>query len=283
MRHTFLSFLLTIVCLGNISQANEVTVPPFNQHITDLSNILSSEQKSHIEDILTNIEHSEGSQVAVLIVPSTQLETIENYSLRVVKKWKIGRKNIDDGVLLLIAQNDRKIRIEVGYGLEDSITDIIAGRIIKEYITPEFRRGRFYQGILAGIGQIENLIKGEALPAPTTSQGDKTNNPEPLIVMAIFGSGFISIFLAPIFGRLISALAVSLVGAGVIWLITQNTLLTIIGAAIIAIFNIGTSNAQNTGYQDNIDYSKGGGGTSNGGGFSGGGGDFGGGGASGGW
>ena len=284
MRHILLS-LVMFFFLGNTAQAEGVPVPPLQQRVTDLSNTLNAEQKSHIESILSDLEKTEGSQVAVLIVPTTLPEAIEDYSIRVVEKWKLGRKNTDDGVLLLIAKNDRKLRIEVGYGLEGAITDLSAGRIIKEYITPEFRRGRFYQGILAGIGQIANLIKGEPLPAPTTSQGSESNSPEALFLMVMFGASFFSSMLVPTLGRIISSSLASLVSAAIIWFSTQNLILTIVAAVVIGFFTLITSNSRSGSYRDGGGYGGGfgGGGSSGGGGFSGGGGGFGGGGASGGW
>ena len=285
MRLTFFSFLIILIFSGNISWASEIAVPPLKQHITDLSNTLDAEQKSLIEIILSTLEKTEGSQVAVLIVPTTQPETIEDYSLRVVDKWKIGRKNIDDGVLLLIAQNDRKIRIEVGYGLEGAITDLSAGRIIKEYITPEFRRGRFYEGILAGVGQIANLIKGEPLPAPTTNQGDSGFNLHKNFPLLIIGLSFLSGILAPIFGRIITPSLITVGGTSFTWFTSHDLGLSITVAILLGIITLKFSDSNSSSYRDGGGYGGGfgGGGRSSGGGFRGGGGGFGGGGASGGW
>lgn len=271
--------------MSSFVQASELAVPQLKQRITDLSGTLTKEQTSHIEDVLATLEKTEGSQVAVLIVPTTKPVNIGEYSLRVVDKWKLGRKNIDDGVLLLIAQSDRKIRIEVGYGLEGAITDLSAGRIIKEYITPEFRHGRFYEGILAGLGQISNLIKGEPLPAPSTNQGNAENKLQDKFAFMIMGLSFLSGVLAPLFGRLITPSLVTIGGATIMWFTSYNLMFTIKAAFFLGILSFAFSSSRSNSYRNGGGHggSFGGGGFSGSGGFSGGGGGFGGGGASGGW
>jgi len=283
----FLNTLLLWVCLVSPGWADLAPVPDLKQRVTDLTNTLTAPQKAQIEQFLTDLEKTKGSQVAVLIVPTTQPEAIEDYSLRVVEKWKLGRKNIDDGVLLLIAKNDRKMRIEVGYGLEGVITDIMAGRIIREYITPEFRRGNFYGGILSGLEQIANLIKGESLPPPTSNRGSSSNDPGALLPFMIFGSSFLSVFLVPIFGRLITVTGITAGGATLIWFLSHDLFLTGIAALFLGIFSLAFSAPRSSSYRDGGGYGGGFGGgggfSGGGGGFSGGGGGFGGGGASGGW
>lgn len=275
-----------LFCLSLVTQA-EVAVPNLTQRITDLTNTLSAEQLSHVEEILTTLEKTEGSQLAVLIVPTSKPESIEAFSLRVVEKWKLGRKGTDDGVLLLVAKDDRKIRIEVGYGLEGAITDLSAGRIIKEYITPEFRQGRFYNGILAGTGQVANLIKGEPLPAPTTSQGSSEFDGESMMPILVMGSSFLSGFLAPLLGRILTVSMLAAGGALLIWFTTQSLFLAALTALFIGIFSSAFSAPRSSTYRDGGGhgggFGGGGGFSSGGGGFSGGGGGFGGGGASGGW
>jgi len=275
-----------LFCLSLVTQA-EVAVPNLTQRITDLTNTLSAEQLSHVEEILTTLEKTEGSQLAVLIVPTSKPESIEAFSLRVVEKWKLGRKGTDDGVLLLVAKDDRKIRIEVGYGLEGAITDLSAGRIIKEYITPEFRQGRFYNGILAGTGQVANLIKGEPLPAPTTSQGSSEFDGESMMPILVMGSSFLSGFLAPLLGRILTVSRVAAGGALLIWFTTQSLFLAALTALFIGIFSSAFSAPRSSTYRDGGGhgggFGGGGGFSSGGGGFSGGGGGSGGGRASGGW
>ncbi len=276
-----LLLILLLFCLGVIAQA-EVVVPTLNARVIDLTNTLNAEQKSNLEQSLGALEQEKGSQLAILIVATTSPEAIEDYSMRVVEKWKLGRKGVDDGVLLLIAKNDRKMRIEVGYGLEGVITDLSAGRIIKEYIAPEFRQGRFYDGVLAGTEHLSGLIKGEPLPKPVTSQG--TNNDNPYLVFMIFAASFIAPFFASIFGRILTVLIITLAGSAFVWFTSQDLYLTLLAAAMLGLFSAAFSAPRSSSYRDGGGYGGGfGGGSSSGGGFSGGGGGFGGGGASGGW
>ncbi len=289
MKKLFLFFVLFFSFAGLVS-AKVQDIPVLKNRVTDLSGLLNAEQRSFLEQKLRAFEREKGSQVAVLIVPTTQPEALEEYSMRVVDEWKLGRKNIDDGVLLLIAQNDRKIRIEVGYGLEGAIPDVLAGRIINEYMTPEFRRGNYYQGILAGIEKITGLIQGEPLPPPTTNQGFNNNvagnDPGALLPLMIFGSSFLSMFLVPLFGRLITVSLISVGGSAIIWFLSQDLFLTGIAFVFLAIFSTAFSASKSSSYRDGGGYGGGFGGGGfggGGGGFSGGGGGFGGGGASGGW
>ena len=122
-------------------------IPPLTARVTDTTGTLDAQQKQSLESELAALEQRKGSQLAVLIVPTTQPEDIEQYSIRVVDAWKLGRKNVDDGVLLIVAKNDHRVRIEVGRGLEGAIPDAANARIIREYITPKFRAGDFYGGI----------------------------------------------------------------------------------------------------------------------------------------
>lgn len=280
-----LLFIILFLSVSSFATANVQEVPNLHARVTDPTGLLSAGQRSHIEQLLQVLEQSKGSQVAVLIVSTTQPEAIEEYSMRVVEKWKVGRKNIDDGVLLLIARQDRKIRIEVGYGLEGAIPDITAGRIINEYITPEFRRGDFYGGILAGVSQITNLINGESLPAPTTSQGASEGDPGVILPFMIFGSSFLSMFLVPLLGRLITVSVISIGGSALMWFLSSDPFLTLIAFVFLALFSSASSSSRSSSYRDGGGYGGGfgGGGFGGGGGFSGGGGGFGGGGASGGW
>src|SRR5574340_907947 len=125
----------------------DVAVPPLKSRVTDLTGTLSANEAVQLEQKLAAFEEKKGSQIAVLIVPTTQPETIEQYAIRVAEAWKLGRKGVDDGVLLLIAKNDRTLRIEVGYGLEGVLPDAIAKRIIDELIVPAFRQGDFAAGL----------------------------------------------------------------------------------------------------------------------------------------
>jgi uncharacterized protein len=172
-RHFTLLFLLFIS--ANLYSQDVQEIPKLWERVTDLTNTLSTSEKSRIESELANLEQTKGSQIAVLIVPTTEPEPIEDYAIRVAEEWKIGREGVDDGVILLIAKNDRKLRIEVGYGLEGAVTDAKSRQIIEEYITPAFKQGDFGGGISDGVLAIAQLIAGEELPEPTytdSSSGD---------------------------------------------------------------------------------------------------------------
>ncbi|MEE9337270.1 MAG: YgcG family protein [Methylococcaceae bacterium] len=267
----------------------EQKIPQLISPVTDLTGTLSPSQKQGLEQKLLQFESSKGSQLVILIVPSTQPESIEQYAFRAAEQWKLGRKNIDDGVLLLVAKNDRKLRIEVGYGLEGAIPDAIAKRVISEIITPYFKAGDFYSGISAGTEQLTKLINGEPLPPPSQSYGNQQSTIEELLFILFF-----ILFFAPIlrsmFGRLIgSSLAGGFAGYFT-WSVT--TLLASSVAAGVAIFFLamlfhrgGRSNfpSDRGGYGGGFGGSWSGRSGGFGGGFGGGGGGFGGGGASGGW
>ncbi|MFO1417733.1 MAG: YgcG family protein [Methylotetracoccus sp.] len=147
----------------------ETPVPPLQARVTDLTGTLRPADREALEQRLAAIEARKGSQIVVLIIPSTQPETIEQYGIRVADRWKIGRGGVDDGVLILVASNDRTVRIEVGRGLEGAIPDAIAKRIIAEDVVPQFRRGDFYGGLSAAVERLAAIIDGEALPAPEAS------------------------------------------------------------------------------------------------------------------
>ena len=142
----------------------QLAVPPLQALATDQTGTLSAQQLGQIDARLRAFEQRKGSQMALLMVASTKPESIEQYALRVAEQWKLGRKKVDDGVLLLVAKNDRVVRIEVGYGLEGALSDATTKRIISEFITPRFREGDFHGGINAGLDRMMRLIDGEALP-----------------------------------------------------------------------------------------------------------------------
>src|SRR5436190_9221791 len=143
-----------------------VAVPPLTGRVVDQTGTLSGGDVAALTQTLTDLETRKGSQIAVLIVPTTEGEAIEQFSIRVAEAWKIGRKKIDDGALLVIAKNDRHLRIEVGYGLEGALTDATTKRIIDEEITPKFKSGDFAGGISAGVNRMIRVVNGEKLPAP---------------------------------------------------------------------------------------------------------------------
>ena len=162
MKKTAILFLTLILINFSSIYAQKEVIPKLNRQVTDLTETLTQEEIQLLEQKLKIFEDSVGSQVVVLIISTTGEENIEEYSMRVAKQWKIGRKKADDGVILLIAKNDRTLRIEVGYGIEAIITDAYANRIINEYIVPQFKNGYFYDGINDGVQEIINLINGNS-------------------------------------------------------------------------------------------------------------------------
>src|ERR1700745_2587003 len=165
-RYILLAFSL---CWASMAAA-DVGVPPLTARVVDQTGTLTPDQIANLEQKLKDFEARKGSQIAVLIVPTTQPEDIAQYSIRVVEQWKLGRKGIDDGALLIVAKNDRRLRIEVGYGLEGALNDATANRIISEIITPKFKQGDFVGGINAGVDRMISVIDGEPLPAPKPPQ-----------------------------------------------------------------------------------------------------------------
>src|SRR5450756_596989 len=159
------SFLAFALCWSLIAGA-QIAVPPLTGRVTDQTATLTAEQKATLEQTLQAFETTKGSQLAVLIVPTTAPETIEQYALRVAELWKLGRKKVDDGAILVIAKTDRARRKEEGYGMEGARNDATSKRIISEIITPRFKQGDFYGGITAGVDQIIRVIDGEPLPQP---------------------------------------------------------------------------------------------------------------------
>lgn len=286
-----LFYVLLVCCALMMSlgaHAEDVTVPPYGHRVTDLTNTLSAEQQSALESKLAAFEQAKGSQIALLIVPTTQPEDIAQYSIRVVDAWKVGREKQDDGVLLLIAKNDRKMRIEVGRGLEGAIPDVYAKRIIAEHIAPLFKQGDIYGGLNAGLDKIMALIDGEKLPAPAHQrQKGGDNNYFVLLMAAIFGGSILSSMFGRFFG---STLTGGLVG-GMAWLLLGTVMMSaVLGLAAFLLALAFSGSQGGRGYGSDNSFGGWGGGFGGGGfgggsgGFGGGGGgSFGGGGASGDW
>jgi uncharacterized protein len=271
---------LLLLALGLGIAHAEVAVPPLKARVTDLTATLSREQQARLEQELQDFEAKRGSQLAVLIVPTAQPETIEQYGIRVVDSWKLGRKGVDDGALLLIAKNDRSLRIEVGYGLEGALNDATAKRIVNEIIVPRFKAGDFYGGIEAGIQSIIKVIGGESLPPPKRSRSSSSNfnNIEPFLFVGFMLVIVVGGVLRAVFGRFAAATLIGTVAGLLAWLIIAPLVVAIIVGVIGFLFTLLSGGR---GWYGGIGgYTSGGFG---GGGFSGGGGGFGGGGASGSW
>jgi uncharacterized protein len=275
--------ILCALCVFAVSFAHaEVPVPPLKARVIDLTGTLSSSQRDTLERELQAFESRKGSQIAVLIVPTTQPEAIEQYSIRVAETWKLGRKGVDDGVLLLIAKDDRTMRIEVGYGLEGVIPDAVAKRVISEIIIPFFKQGDFYGGIHAGVTRLIRLIDGEPLPPPQARDNSWAgiHNLLPFaFVAAIIGGGL----LRALFGRLVGASIAGGIVAFVFWLIVSSLLASLIGGIIVFLFVLMAGVRMGPAGYGGLGGGLGGGGFGGGGFGGGGGGGFGGGGASGSW
>ncbi len=274
----FLSlFLATQIAFAQLAE-----IPELSTRVTDLTQTLSQAEQAALEQKLAAFEAKKGSQIALLIVPTTQPEDIAQYSIRVVEKWKIGREKVDDGVLVLIAKDDRKLRIEVGYGLEGAIPDLYAKRIISEVISPKFKQGDFYGGLDAGVDKIIGLVDGEALPAPEAAEfsGSNVMNYLPILMFGALISGLI---LRSIFGTFLGSAANGGLVGGLVALLG----VALGGAAIVGViaffFTMMMGGRGMNGYSGGIPTGGGwsGGGSSSS--WGGGGGDFGGGGASGDW
>jgi uncharacterized protein len=153
-----ISIFITALFLTYLSA---LEVPALKARVNDYANLLSQQTRSDLEGKLEQLEKSDSTQIVVLTIPSLEGDAIENFSIQVAEKWKIGQKKLDNGVILLIAKNDHKVRIEVGYGLEGKLTDLISGRIIGDIITPNFKNNDFNQGVLQGVDAIVSVVRGE--------------------------------------------------------------------------------------------------------------------------
>jgi uncharacterized protein len=277
--------LCFFLCLSGLLGAQELkelqAIPPLSARVIDQTATLSADQRARLETRLADFERRKGAQVALLMVSSVKPETVSQYALRVVEKWQLGRRGIDDGVLLLVAKDDRKLRLEVGYGLEGALNDATAKRIISETISPHFKQGDFYAGVDAGVTAVLKVLDGEALPPPRsqTPAADSGFSVDNLLLF-----GFILIFviggvLRSLFGRFLGAGLVGL-AAGFLATLILPSLLLAIGLGVVAFVVSLFAGLGGGGGWISSGSSWGGG---SGGGFSGGGGSFGGGGASGDW
>jgi uncharacterized protein len=285
LRAAFLAFLL----FWSFTAAAQVPVPPLTGRVVDRTGTLSASDIASLDQKLKAFEDRKGSQIAVLIVPTTAPEDIAQYTLRVVEQWKLGRKNVDDGALLIIAKDDRRTRIEVGYGLEGALTDATTRRIIDEIINPKFRSGDFVGGISDGIDRILTVVDGEPLPAPQRQRPAAFNQIDPfdpVLLIAVLIAGGV---LRAMFGRFFGSLATGGIVGVVAWFLVGVMSVALISGVIAFLFTLltaGITSLGNGGFGGGFPTGRSGGGFGGGsssGGFSGGGGRFGGGGASGNW
>ena len=290
---SFLLALLLVAAGLSLARADEAP-PRLARHVTDLTGTLTAQQVDQLDSQLAALEKRKGAQLVVLMVGSTQPQDIESYSLAVAEANKVGRKGPDDGVLLLIAKNDRRVRIEVGYGLEGAIPDAAAARIIREYIAPKFRANDYYGGINDALGALTQLIDGEALPPPVEPAHRERRGLgfQEMLFIGVFAG----LMLRGVFGRarvwLRTPMGAALTG-GLLWLLAATAGAAVLGAIIGGVMMLLPAGAGRSiggggwggfgGWGGGGWGGSSGGGFGGGGGFSGGGGSFGGGGSSGSW
>ncbi|MGA8277213.1 MAG: TPM domain-containing protein [Rhodanobacteraceae bacterium] len=282
---------LAFLAVGAPRAVDLQPIPDLHARVTDTTGTLSAQQTQTLEQELAALEHRKGAQMAVLMVPTTEPEDIAQYAIRVFDQWKLGRKGIDDGVLLIVAKNDHRMRIEVARGLEGAIPDAAAARIIREYLTPRFRSGDFFGGIDAGVGALTKLIDGEPLPAPApAASGHRWFQGN--ILPALFVAFLVGKFLLGLCWRLPAAARAGTIGMGtgaIAWWMGGGLAIAALAAILGIIFGwiglAGGAFAHRSGYGgwSGGGFGGGGFGGGSGSGFSGGGGVSAGGGASGSW
>lgn len=294
MRRTFRLLVLLVAAIPWVASAQGLQpIPTLERRVTDAADILSADQEAALEEKLAAFEARKGAQIAVLAVTSTAPEEIEQYSIRVVDAWKLGRKGVDDGALLIIAVDDRRLRIEVGRGLEGVLTDLTSNRIIDETITPLFRAGDYAGGVNAGVDRLIAVVDGEPLPEPEQpGQGSEGGGFEDIIGLVFVLAIVLSAILRKIFGRILGAVTTGGV-LGVLGLLVTGAmglavLASVVGFVVALAGGVPTGRFASHGRRGRWDGGGFGGGGFGGGGFGGGGfgglgGGFGGGGASGRW
>jgi uncharacterized protein len=283
-----LFFLLGIVILAYLSAESGycLQVPALKGRVNDYGNILSAATETQLDQYLRQLEQTDSTQIAVLTIPSLQGDSLEGFSLKVAEDWKIGQENLDNGALLLVAVSDRKVRIEVGYGLEGSLTDLRAGRIIKNVILPRFKQGNFDQGIIDGVNAMIQTVKGEYTP-PESHSGGGGKDPFGLLVMLIFFSSIIgSLFRKnKIASAVVGGAVVSIFGSLILGFSLPLLIVLLLFGSVFGLISSKLHRVSGRSGRSGYFHTGGFGSSSSGGfgGFSGGGGGFGGGGASGGW
>ncbi len=264
-------------------------IPPLKHRVTDLTSTLSAADAGALESRLKEFEANKGAQIAVLMVPTTQPETIFDYTLRVAETWKLGRKGVDDAVLLVVAKNDRKIQILTGRGIQGTMTDAMSKRIISEYIAPRFRAGDYPGGLSQGVEKMISVLDGEELPAPkrrssSVSSGGSHGDFSQSFVIVVIAALIVIPLFRMIMGRFVGAVSSAGLTGGAAWFLTGGAMFLPILVAVIvfmlALFSglLGRGGGFGGGFGG---FSGGGGGGGSSDSFSGGGGDFDGGGASG--
>ncbi|MDD2320540.1 MAG: TPM domain-containing protein [Geobacteraceae bacterium] len=264
-------------------------VPPLKAHVNDYAAILSPAAVQKIEAELTAFESSDSTQIAVLTIPSLEGESLEEYSIKVAEAWKIGQQGKDNGAILLISKGDRKVRIEVGRGLEGTLTDLVSGRIIRYQIAPRFKQGDFDGGVAAGVGAIMSVVKGEYISSPQDARQGKKGSPRVMtLLIFLFVACIVLGAISKVLGGIAGAVGLPIIasflfsGAGIVTLAILAAVGFFGGLFVSFLFGSG-GRGGGIGGGPYFGGGFGGGSFGGGGGFSGGGGGFGGGGASGDW
>ena len=275
----FLVFLplLIALCLPQLTQAQQA-VPTLSARVIDQTGTLSSSEVASLDQVLSAFEKRKGSQLAVLIVKTTAPESIEQYGIRVADQWKLGRKKIDDGAILIIAKADRTLRIEVGYGLEGALTDATSKRIIDDIIVPRFKQQDFYGGVVAGVQAIIAVVDGEPLPSPAKNDQFTEDDVFQLLPVVFIAALILGGIMRAILGRMKGALVTGGFIAVMAWFVLGAISLALVAGFVAFIIVLSGFGIGGGGFG-----SGSGGGRGGGGGFRGGGGGFGGGGSSGRW
>jgi uncharacterized protein len=302
---------LTALLLPRLAAAQDVLpVPALTARVIDQTGTLSTAQREQLEARLAGFERQAGTQLVILLVPTTAPEDIASYAFRVADQWKLGRRDVGDGLLLVVAKNDRRVRIEVAKTLEGAIPDLAAKRVIDQAVTPAFRAGNFAGGLQAAVDELEALVRAEKLPAPASApqgwsgstsapRGDQGLQLDDLALFFFIGVPVLGAVLTAMLGRKLGALATGGAAGGLAWLFSASVLLAgaaaLLALVLVGVLGIGSSGRRGGGGRGGwgggppiifpgSGWGGGGGRGGGGGGFSsGGGGDFGGGGASGNW
>ncbi len=282
IQRIYRGLLVLIFLLLAVGTATGAEVPALQGRVNDYALMLSPDTVSSLEQKLQELEQQDSTQIVVLTINSLQGDSLDGFSMRVVEQWKIGQKDYDNGALLLVSKGDRKIRIEVGYGLEGRLTDLLSGRIIDSIIAPFFKKGDFNAGISAGVDAMIGAVKGEFTAADIPEDKDFGGVVGSIIFAFLFFKNFIgrNPYISALFGGGLLAIVAIIAGAGLI----LRILLFFIGMILGYLFSrMSGVTTVHSGKSSNLIYHSSGGFGGGFGGFSGGGGGFGGGGASGGW
>ena len=278
---------MLLLCVPAWADVQQAAIPRFDSPVVDTTGTLDAASEQQLEQQALALQQRKGSQLQILVIPSTAPETIEQYAVRAFESFTLGRKGVDDGVLMVVAKDERKVRIEVGYGLEGAIPDIAAGRVIQEYMVPKFRQGDYAGGIVDASAQLVRLVDGEPLPEPVAdhpTSADRGGN----WLFALVAAFFVASFLRNIFGGFTPGVRALLCGGGAglaAMLLSSVMLVGGFGAVIGLIVGIASvgGGGRYARHRDWGGFGGGWSGGSSGGGWSGGGGSSGGGGASGSW